>query len=60
MTETLRIIPLGGLGEIGKNTLLFEYDRDILVVDAGIMFPGARHVGHRCRDPRLHLPARKR
>ncbi len=39
MTETLRIIPLGGLGEVGKNMTLFEYDRNILVVDAGIMFP---------------------
>lgn len=39
MTEVLRIIPLGGLGEIGKNMMLFEYGRDILVVDAGIMFP---------------------
>ena len=39
MTNTLRIIPLGGLGEVGKNMTLFEYGRDILIVDAGIMFP---------------------
>ena len=39
MAETLRIIPLGGLGEVGKNMLLFEYAGRILVVDAGIMFP---------------------
>ncbi len=39
MTNTLRLIPLGGLGEIGKNMLLFEFGRDIIVVDAGIMFP---------------------
>lgn len=39
MTETLRIIPLGGLGEVGKNMMLFEYGRNILIVDAGIMFP---------------------
>lgn len=39
MTDNLRIIPLGGFGEIGKNMLLFEHGRNILVVDAGIMFP---------------------
>lgn len=39
MTESLRIIPLGGLGEVGKNMMLFEYGRNILIVDAGIMFP---------------------
>lgn len=35
----LKVIPLGGLGEIGLNMMVFEYDRDILVVDAGLMFP---------------------
>ena len=35
----LRIIPLGGLGEIGKNMTVFEYDGDAIIVDAGIMFP---------------------
>jgi len=35
----LRLIPLGGFGEIGKNLLALEYDRDILVIDAGLMFP---------------------
>jgi len=39
MSEALRIIPLGGLGEVGKNMTLFEQDRNIIVVDAGIMFP---------------------
>jgi len=37
--NTLRLIPLGGLGEIGKNMLLLEQDRRILIIDAGIMFP---------------------
>jgi ribonuclease J len=36
---TLRIVPLGGLGEIGKNMTVFEYGEDILIVDTGIMFP---------------------
>ena len=35
----LKIIPLGGLGEIGKNLTVFEYDRDIVVVDLGSIFP---------------------
>jgi len=35
----LKVIPLGGLGEIGLNMMVIEYDRDILVVDAGLMFP---------------------
>jgi len=35
----LRIIPLGGLGEVGKNMLAYEFAGDIIVVDAGIMFP---------------------
>ncbi|HJS29187.1 MAG TPA: ribonuclease J [Anaerolineales bacterium] len=39
MTENLRIVPLGGLGEVGKNMMTVEYGEDILVVDSGIMFP---------------------
>lgn len=39
MNNKLRIIPLGGLGEVGKNMMVYEYDDQILVVDTGIMFP---------------------
>ena len=35
----LRIVPLGGLGEVGKNMTVYEYGRNILIVDTGIMFP---------------------
>ena len=37
--KTLRIIPLGGLGEIGKNMTVIEYGKNLIVVDAGVMFP---------------------
>ena len=37
--ETLKIIPLGGLGEVGANMMVYEYAGQILVVDTGLMFP---------------------
>jgi ribonuclease J len=39
MTKQLRIIPLGGLGEIGKNMTVLEYGRNMIIVDCGVMFP---------------------
>jgi ribonuclease J len=39
MSESLRIVPLGGLGEIGKNMTVIEYGEEAIIVDAGIMFP---------------------
>jgi ribonuclease J len=42
---TLRIIPLGGLGEVGKNMTVFETDGATLVVDAGLAFPRDEHLG---------------
>src|SRR4051794_21228518 len=51
MSKSLRIIPLGGLGEIGKNMTAFVYSdgtpssEAILVVDAGMMFPESHMLG---------------
>ena len=41
----LRILPLGGLGEIGKNMTVVEYDGRIVIVDTGLMFPTAEMLG---------------
>ena len=41
----LRIIPLGGLGEVGKNMMVYEYGNNILIVDAGLMFPDNEMLG---------------
>ena len=39
MAKNLRVIPLGGLGEIGMNMTVYEYGRNMVVVDCGVMFP---------------------
>ena len=39
MSKNLKIIPLGGLGEIGKNMTILEYGRNMIIVDCGVMFP---------------------
>ena len=41
----LKIIPLGGLSEIGKNMMVMEYEDDIIIIDAGLMFPGEEMLG---------------
>ena len=38
-SSTLRIVPLGGIGEIGRNMTVFEIDGRLLIVDCGVLFP---------------------
>ncbi|MFB7843561.1 ribonuclease J [Microbacterium sp. NPDC056052] len=42
---TLRVTPLGGLGEVGRNMTVFEYDGKLLVVDCGVLFPEEHQPG---------------
>ena len=43
--KPLSIIPLGGMGEIGLNMTVLEYGKDIMVIDAGLMFPDSEMLG---------------
>ena len=45
MTKKLKIIPLGGFGEVGKNMTAYEFDDHILIVDTGMMFPDNDMIG---------------
>ena len=45
MAKNLKIIPLGGLGEIGKNMTLLEYGRNQIIIDCGVMFPESDMYG---------------
>ena len=49
--NNLKIIPLGGLGEIGKNMTAFEYGNDIVIVDVGMSFPDENMPGVDCVIP---------
>jgi ribonuclease J len=43
--DSVRIVPLGGLGEVGKNMTVYEYGGEAVVVDAGLAFPRDEHLG---------------
>ena len=45
MADALRIIPLGGLGEVGKNMTVYELGDERIVIDAGVAFPRDEHLG---------------
>jgi len=45
MKNQLKVIPLGGLGEIGKNMMILEYNNEAIIIDCGVMFPREEHVG---------------
>ncbi|MCK4473774.1 ribonuclease J [Candidatus Parcubacteria bacterium] len=51
--ENLRIIPLGGLGEVGRNMFIFEYGRDILIIDMGLRWPEEDMPGIDCIIPNI-------
>ena len=55
--DTLRIIPLGGLGDIGRNMTSFELNGELLLVDCGVLFPDDDHPGVDLILPGLHLVA---
>ncbi len=44
-SDNLRIIPLGGVEEVGRNMTAIEYKGDIVIIDAGLQFPGEEHPG---------------
>jgi ribonuclease J len=43
--EKIRLVPLGGLGEVGKNMMVVEYGDDLIVIDVGVMFPDDEMFG---------------
>jgi len=45
MSDALRIIPLGGLGEVGKNMTIYELGDERILIDAGLAFPRDEHLG---------------
>lgn len=53
--DTLRVIPLGGLGDVGRNMTSFEVNGEILLVDCGVLFPDETHPGVDLILPGLHL-----
>ena len=57
--ELIRIIPLGGVGEIGKAMYVVEVDDELFIVDAGLMFPEGEMLGIDIVIPDITLYRRK-
>jgi len=57
--QNLRIIPLGGLGEVGRNMMVFEYKWQILIIDMGLGFPGENMPGIDCIIPNVSYLEKK-
>ncbi len=55
--DTLRVTPLGGLGDVGRNATVFEVNRRLVLVDCGVLFPGDDHPGVDMMLPGLHVIA---
>ena len=55
--DTLRIVPLGGLGDVGRNMASFEVNGEILLIACGVLFPDECHPGVDLSLPGLHLLA---
>ena len=53
--DTLRVIPLGGLGDVGRNSTSFEINGQMLLIDCGVLFPSDDHPGVDLILPGLHL-----
>ena len=53
--DTLRVVPLGGLGDVGRNSTSFEMNGQLLLVDCGVLFPSDDHPGVDLILPGLHL-----
>ena len=54
-TGKLHVVPLGGLGEFGMNCMAVRWNDDIIVIDAGLMFPEAELLGVDIEIGRAHV-----
>ena len=57
-SESVKLIPLGGLGEFGLNAMVLEWRDHLLLIDAGVMFPGGESLGIDSIVPDFEYPRR--